>query len=208
MIGSLRGVVLERLPTPAGHGELLVEVGGVGYRLSVGAGTLSSTEAGAPSFLHVHTHVREDAIVLYGFASREERTCFEALIAAHGVGPALALSVLSALSPAGLRQALATGDAGALTAVPGIGRKTAARLLIDLKPRFDLADLDLPVGDGDGAAIRAEVRAALAGLGYGPDEVGAALADVDPGGAAEEQVRAALRSLAGDARPRMAAGAT
>ena len=209
MIGSLRGVVLERLPAPGGQGELLVEVGGVGYRLTVAAGTVAGTEVGEAAFLHVHTHVREDAIVLYGFATREERLCFEALIAAHGVGPALALAVLSVLAPGGLRQALAGGDVDALTAVPGVGRKTAARLLIELKPRFEPADEHvLGVADGHDhhAAVRSEVRSALAGLGYGPDEVREAIADLDPSASAEAQVRDALRSLASGNRRRVGAG--
>ncbi len=209
MIGSLRGVVLEALPGAGGQGDLLVEVGGVGYRLTVTAATVAGAGVGEPSFFHVHTHVREDAIVLYGFTTREERRCFEALIAAHGVGPALALAVLSVLSPVGLRQALAGGDLDALTTVPGVGRKTAARLLIELKPRFEPADEHvLGVADGQShhAAVRSEVRAALAGLGYAPDEVREAIADLDPGANAEAQVRAALRSLASRNRPRVGAG--
>ncbi len=208
MIGSLRGVVLERLPGPGGQGELLVEVGGVGYRLTVATATAAGAQVGEPAFLHVHTHVREDAMVLYGFPTREERSAFEALIAAHGVGPALALSILSVLSPAGLGQALAGGDVEALTAVPGVGRKTAARLLIELKSRFELADehlVGVTGGQDDPAAVRSEVRAALAGLGYGPDEVRQATADLDPGASAEEQVRAALRALASGNRPRVGA---
>ena len=196
MIGSLRGLVVERLPVPPGHGELLVEVGGVGYRVTVSTATLSAASVGDAVLLHVHTHVREDALVLYGFSSRDERSCFEALIGAHGVGPALALSLLSALSPTGLRAALATGDVEALTAVPGVGRKTAARLLIELKPRLDPAEghLAVPV-DGD-HAVRSEVRAALAGLGYGPDEVRHAMAELDVDAGVEELVKAALRRLA------------
>ncbi|MDQ3570642.1 MAG: Holliday junction branch migration protein RuvA [Actinomycetota bacterium] len=203
MIGSLRGVVLERLPGPGGQGELLLEVGGVGYRVTVAASAVASADIGEPLFLHVHTHVREDAIVLYGFATREERGCFEALIAAHGVGPALALAVISVLSPVGLRRALAGGDVDALTAVPGVGRKTAARLLIDLKPRFDLGDDNLVASSDGHDAVRSEVRAALSGLGYGPDEIRQAVADLDPVAGAEEQVRSALRHLASGNRPRV-----
>ena len=205
MIGSLRGVVVDRLPAPGAHGEVLVEVGGVGYRVTVGPATLAGAEMGQPLFLHVHTHVREDALVLYGFASREERGCFEALIGAHGVGPALALAVLTALSPVPLRRAVASGDVEALTAVPGVGRKTAARLLIELKSRLHLPDGDVaavPVGED---AALAQVRAALAGLGYGPDEVRQAVAEVDADTSVEEQVRCALRWLASAGRPRMAA---
>ena len=206
MIGSLRGVVLDRFASgePAGSGgktELLVEVGGVGYRVAVPAGTMAMVGAlGEPVFLHVHTHVREDAIVLYGFATGEERLCFEALLGAHGVGPALALAVVSALSPVALRRAVATDDVDALTTVPGVGKKTAARLLLDLKSRLDLPGLDvdsvLEAVNGGRANPRAEVKAALTGLGYGADEVRDAVRDLPDDGSVEDLLRAALRQLA------------
>ncbi|MGH9152901.1 MAG: Holliday junction branch migration protein RuvA, partial [Acidimicrobiales bacterium] len=120
MIGSLRGVVLDRL-SPS---EVLVEAGGVGYRVAVSPAVLAAATPGHTLFLHVHTHVREDAIVLYGFADADARRCFEALLGAHGVGPALAMAILSALSPPALRRAVAADDAAALTSVPGVGRKT------------------------------------------------------------------------------------
>src|SRR5437773_1390086 len=127
-----RGVVRDR-SVKAGGAEVLLEVGGVGYRVTVPTGSLAAVgELGATAFVHVHTHVREDAIVLYGFPSREERVCFEALIGAHGVGPAVALAILSVHSPAVLRRVLATDDVDALTLVPGIGKKTALRLLVEL----------------------------------------------------------------------------
>ncbi|HEY1635844.1 MAG TPA: Holliday junction branch migration protein RuvA [Acidimicrobiales bacterium] len=194
MIGSLRGVVIDR----GEEGEVLVEVGGVGYRVAVPTSTLAALEPGGPAFLHVHTHVREDAIVLYGFATREQRRCFEALVGAHGVGPALALAILSAHSPASLQRSVLTDDIDALVLVPGVGRKTAARLLIELKTRLDLPDLDAEptTAAGGGAGVRADVRAALAGLGYGPDEVRQVLQSVPAEGATEEVLRAALRELA------------
>jgi len=99
-------------------------VAGVGYRVVVPAGVLGQVgDLGAPTFLHVHTHVREDAIILFGFSTREERACFEMLIGAHGVGPAVGLALLSVHSPAALRRAVATDDADALTLVPGIGKR-------------------------------------------------------------------------------------
>lgn len=195
MIGSLRGVVLDRAPARA---EMLVEVGGVGYRVTVTAATLAAVELGAHVFLHVHTHVREDALVLFGFAARDERACFEALLGAHGVGPALALSILSALSPSALHRALATDDAEALTAVPGVGKKTAARLLLELKARLDLPDADMHSVIGGGpASPQAEVRAALTGLGYGVDEVREAVIGLPEEGSVEELLKSALRQLAG-----------
>lgn len=206
MIGSLRGVLLERV-VRSDHpsGEVLVEVGGVGYRVHVAAAALARLgELGSPVFLHVHTHVREDAIVLYGFPTRDERVCFESLIATHGVGPAVALALLSVHSPVALRRAVATDDAPALTLVPGIGAKTASRLLIELKTRLDL-DLDEPllsvVGGGDDHGRspnpRAEVRAALAGLGYGPEEVRQVVGALPDDGPVEDLLRRALRQLAG-----------
>jgi len=196
VIGSLRGVLLDRFP----KGELLVEVSGVGYRVAVPNGTLGAVgELGAPVFLHVHTAVREDAIVLYGFPTREERACFEALVAAHGVGPALALAILSVHSPAALRRIVLNDDVDALTEVPGVGKKTAARLLLELKSRLELPDLGaelVAVGDGAALAAQAEVRAALAGLGYGADEVKEAVRALPEDGSVEEMLRAALRTLA------------
>ena len=212
MIGSLRGIVLERIARGPQSGEVLVEVGGVGYRVIVPAGCLSRlAEPGEPTFLHVHTHVREDAFTLYGFPSRDERQCFEVLIATHGVGPSVALAMLSVHTPAALRRAVAQDDADALMLVPGIGRKTAVRLIVELQSKFeaDLDGVDLRVvgssattdgtsagGETDPAVARQEVRAALAGLGYGADEIRHALTRLPGEGSVEEQIRFALRELA------------
>jgi Holliday junction DNA helicase RuvA len=201
MIGSLRGTVLERLPGPSA-GELLIEVGGVGYRVVVPTGTLALAEPGAAFFVHVHTHVREDAIILYGFASRAERLCFDALLGVHGVGPALALALLSTHGPAALQRIVVTEDADALTLVPGVGRKTAVRLLMELRAKQDLLDdanlSDLVVLPAAPAAAdaRADVRAALAGLGYGADEVRSVMAELPTDGETEDLLRHALRQLA------------
>lgn len=207
MIGSLRGTLLDRRARPAGGVEVLVEVGGVGYRAVVPAGPAGSLgSVGSAVFLHVHTHVREDAIVLYGFPSREERVCFEALIGAHGVGPAVALSLLSVHSPAALQRAVLSDDLDALTLVPGIGRKTAARLIVELKSRLE-ADLDgtglelvgtgaVAGSDDPAAAVRADVRNALATLGYGAEEIRQAMAGLPAEGTVEDHLRAALRDLA------------
>lgn len=205
MIGSVRGVLLDRVPRSDHAAEVLVEAAGVGYRVIVPGSALGRLDdLGAGVFLHVHTHVREDALLLYGFPTREERACFEILITAHGVGPAVALALLSVHSPSVLRRVVATDDVDALCLVPGIGKKTAARLLIELKARLDL-DLDEPLlrlagaGTSPGAApsARGEVRAALAGLGYGHDEVRDTLAVLPDDGPVEELLRLALRQLAG-----------
>jgi Holliday junction DNA helicase RuvA len=194
VIGSLRGALGAR----TGDGEIVVEVGGVGYRISVTTTTAAALgPPGSEIFLHVHTHVREDAIVLYGFAHDDERRCFEALLGAHGVGPALALAIMSSLSPAALSTAVLEDDADTLCAVPGVGRKTAARLLIDLKSRLELPDLSAaPFAVGSSGSARAEARAALAELGYGPDEIRSALDGVRDDLGVEELLRVALRELA------------
>ncbi len=194
MIGSLRGVLVDR---PA-LGEVIVDVGGVGYRVAVPNSLLANLGGnGTEVFLHVHTHVREDAIVLFGFAHADERRCFEALLGAHGVGPSLALAILSSMSPAALSTAVLEDDLDALCLVPGVGKKTAARLLLELKARLDLPTLG---GSGTGTDVggspRGEVRAALAELGYGPDEIRHVLEAVDDGGSVEDMMRSALRELA------------
>jgi Holliday junction DNA helicase RuvA len=213
MIGSLRGTLVERSLRSDHQVEVLVEAGGVGYRALVPAGSAGSAcEVGAECFLWVHTHVREDALVLYGFGSRDERDCFELLLSAHGVGPALAAAVLSVLSPAALRRAVLAGDSDALALVPGIGKKTAQRLVLELTPRFEAAQVGLaPAGAAQAPAAagrtgglpaqaappqREEVRAALASLGYGPEEVRAVLARLGPDEPVEQMLRQALQELA------------
>jgi Holliday junction DNA helicase RuvA len=198
VIGWLSGKLLAR----TADGELLVDVHGVGYRVSVPAPLLvTAGEQGAEVALHIHTHVREDAIVLYGFASTEERRCFEALLSAHGVGPSLALAVLCALRPADLVRAVLDEDLDTLCAVPGVGRKTAARLVLDLRTRLELPEFS---GGGAPGAVssgpaepRGEVRAALVELGYGPEEIRRALHEIPDDAAVEEMLRHALRELAG-----------
>jgi holliday junction DNA helicase RuvA len=194
VIGSLRGSLADR-PAP---GEVIVEVGGVGYRLSVPTSlTAGLGGPGTPVFLHVHTHVREDAIVLFGFAHADERRCFEALLGAHGVGPTLALAILSAMSPAALSTAVLEEDVDSLCAIPGVGKKTAARLLLELKTRLDLPSLgDHQPGSAGSSSPRGEARLALVELGYGPDEIRDALEATDDDGSVEEMVRTALQDLA------------
>jgi Holliday junction DNA helicase RuvA len=195
VIGSVRGAVIERHT----NGEVLVEVGGVGYRVLVPLSAVPQLDAGANTFLFTHLHVREDAMVLYGFPTRDERDTFEVLIAATGVGPKLALAILSVHGPVALRRALADDDLDALTLVPGVGKRTAQRLLVELKSRLDVPDLDLtvPSANGHGSA-RGEVREALTGLGYTSDEVRDVLAQLSEDGGVEDLLRDALRMLAGN----------
>jgi Holliday junction DNA helicase RuvA len=196
MIGSLRGQLVHR----SSRGEVVVEVGGVGYRVQVAPRTMAALgPLGREVLVHTHLHVREDALAFFGFPTAEERDCFEALIGARGVGTSLALAILSVHSPAELQRVLAEGDLDALMLVPGVGRKTATRLLVELKARLDVPELELaPVpGDGVGAPpVRAEVRAALAGLGYEAEEVGEVLRELPAEGEVEELLRTALRLLA------------
>jgi Holliday junction DNA helicase RuvA len=191
MIGSLRGSVLERLD----DGTVLVEVQGVGYLVSVTPRTLAELEPTSPVFLYVHHHIREDAQTLFGFLRRDERATFQVLIATHGIGPALALAILGTHTPAALVDIVAGNDLGALTLVPGVGKKTAERLLVELRNRLSLPMLD-PVSAGgvSGSAV-GNVREALIGLGYGSDEVRDALRDVPSSGSAEELLRQALTVL-------------
>jgi Holliday junction DNA helicase RuvA len=200
VIGSLRGILLDR----SAKGDVLVEVGGVGYRVQVPTSAHRVLgELGSPVFLHVHTHVREDALVLYGFSSADERVAFEALLGTHGIGPAVALAILSVHSPAALARAVAADDVDALTLVPGIGKKTAARLLLELKSRLDLpSDTEFTIvsSAATAASPRNEVRNALAALGYGVEEVREAVRSLPEDGIVEDLLRTALRQLAVAAR--------
>jgi Holliday junction DNA helicase RuvA len=192
VIGSLRGQVLER----SLEGTVLVEVGGVGYVVTVSPRTLAELEPTTTVFLHVHHHIREDAQTLFGFATGEERATFQTLIATHGVGPALAMSILATHPPAALVDIVADADVTALTLVPGVGKKTAERLLVELKSRLSVPVLDM-VGGGataTGSSSVGDVREALAGLGYQGEEIREALRDV-PTGDAATMLRDALKLL-------------
>lgn len=192
MIGSLRGTVLERSAT----GEAIVEVGGVGYRVLVPLTALQTLVPSEPTFVFTHLHVRDDAMVLYGFPTREQRDTFEVLIGANGVGPKLALAICSVHSPAALRRALVDDDVDALTLVPGVGKRTAQRLLLELKARLEVPGLAGDDADPATVTARVQVRDALAGLGYEPDEVRDALATLPDEGPIEQLLRDALRRLA------------
>ena len=196
MIGRLRGTLVHR----SHRGEVVLDVGGVGYRISVSPATsVALCNIGDEVVVHTHLHVREDALTLFGFAAADARDCFESLLGAHGVGPGLALAILSTHGPDELRRVVMEGDLDSLTLVPGVGRKTAARLLLELKSR-----LDVPEGAGfeaDGVAggtsgsPRADVRAALAALGYQPEEVRRAMGELPSEGDLTTLVRTALQAL-------------
>lgn len=195
MIGMVRGHLVDVLST----GEAIIDVGGVGYRVIVAPTTLARLgDLGDTVALQTHLHVRDDALILYGFLTRDERQCFEALLGAHGVGPALALAILSVHPPDTLRHVVAEGDADALTLVPGVGKKTAARLLLELRSRLDVPEpaIVLDPAGSNGGSPRSDVREALTGLGYGLEEVREVLRELPAAGGPEDLLREALRRLA------------
>jgi Holliday junction DNA helicase RuvA len=210
VIGSLRGRLLDRGVGDGVAGEVLLEVGGVGYRVIVAPTTVVAVgDVGDEAFVWVHQHVREDALTLYGFSSRDERVTFEALLGAHGVGPSLALAILSVHDPVALARILAEDDVGALCLVPGVGKKTAARLLVELKSRLQIPLVATRLGAGRGGdvngdragdpylpSVRSDVREALSGLGYSADEIHGATAELPDDGEASQLLRQALQHLA------------
>jgi Holliday junction DNA helicase RuvA len=183
MIARLRGTVVAR--TAAG---LVVEVGGVGYL--VAATPRVSARVGEEATVETYLHVREDALQLYGFASAEERELFELLLGVSGIGPKVALAIVSGSPPAELRRAIARDDLARFEAIPGIGRKTAQRVVMELKDKLAGPALTGPVGEGTLA------RDALVELGFSVVDAERALADVDATLPVAEQVRSALQRAA------------
>ena len=195
MIGSLRGMLLERV-----GGEVLVEVAGLGYRITVSPATsIMLGELGDDVFVHIHHHIRDDAQTLYGFPTAEERRTFEALIGAHGVGPALGLAILSVHEPLALQRILTDDDVAALCLVPGVGKKTAARLLVELKSRLEVHDVGGDaislVADTTPSAV-GDVQHALSGLGYGVEEIREALRELPGENDPARLLKQALQKLA------------
>ncbi|MFN2588143.1 MAG: Holliday junction branch migration protein RuvA [Actinomycetota bacterium] len=185
MIGFLRGSVAARTADGC-----FVDVAGVGYRVACSATTLAAIpHEGAEVRLWTHLHVREDALALFGFATESEQRIFEALLGVAGVGPRVALQVCSAFAPDALRKALVTDDVAALASVPGIGKKTAQRIVLDLKEKLALPDLEV-VGVRPDALSKA--RSALENLGYSAGEVRVALSEVGP--APDDPVEAVIKS--------------
>jgi holliday junction DNA helicase RuvA len=187
LIGRLSGKLISKNPP-----QVLLEVAGVGYEIDVPMSTFYNLPAtGEPATLHTHLVVREDAHVLYGFATLEERAAFRKLIRISGVGARTALAVLSGLSVAELAQAVMLQETARLTKVPGIGKKTAERLLLELKGK--LADAVPAEGKGGSGG---DVINALLGLGYSEKEALAAVKGLAPGLPVTEGIRAALKALA------------
>jgi Holliday junction DNA helicase RuvA len=192
MIGFLRGRLTARHPP-----QLVVDVGGVGYELEAPMSTFYGLPGvGAEVQLHTHLVVREDAHVLFGFGTERERSLFRELIKVSGVGPRLALAILSGVTVDEFHRCVEAQDVASLVRVPGIGRKTAERLVIEMRDR--LKGLAGPAFvPGSGASAQAEAFAALVALGYKPPEVTRLLQKVDPSvTATEELIRHALRAAA------------
>lgn len=200
MIASLRGLLSEK----AG-GQCVIETSGVGYLVSVSTHTARALpEAGEPVFLYTHQVVREDALQLFGFADLEERRLFELLITVSGVGPKVALAVLSGLKPAVLARAIREENLAQLVGIPGIGRKTAERLVVELRDKLELAPvIGSPAAAGERGVLPKSERfddavAALVSLGYSPSQAQDAIRKVahdtdDP--SLEALVRSALARL-------------
>ena len=196
MIGSLKGTV-----DSLGIDNCIIETaGGVGYRVFMPTAQLAQLTQGASVRLHIHTAVREDAIVLYGFLSQEYYDLFELLLTISGVGPKMALGILSAVKPDAFYLAVQSRDIKVLTKLPGIGKKTAERLLLELK---DKVGKGLAAGTGFSGNVAApapssapaQAVAALVSLGYAPSDAAAAVARVDETLSVQEIITIALRSL-------------
>ena len=187
MISRLRGV-------PAGRSAdgLVVDVGGVGYLVAATPSVLRRADGAAEVTVETYLHVREDALQLYGFADAGERALFVQLLGVSGIGPKVALAVVSSASPDELRRAIALRDSARFQAIPGIGKKTAERIVLELEGTIGEA---VPVSES-GAPRELVARDALVELGYSVVEAEQALAGVDPDLPAEERVREALRSAA------------
>lgn len=194
MIGSLRGVV-DQISPP---NSLIVDVAGVGYLVHCPTDLLSRTRVGAELKLTVSTSVREDAITLYGFESAHDKSWFEALRTAQGVGPSLALSILSSMSRAELVQAISSNDSALLKRVPGVGPKTALRLIVEMQGRLAQLGFEGSIAgspDGEAGSVVADLRLALASLGYSQDQIRGVVEKVPAEFSLEEMLKYCLKEL-------------
>jgi holliday junction DNA helicase RuvA len=192
MIAAVRGEVMVRRPD-----HVVIDAGGVGYRLTVSAETLKAVPAsGSDAFLHAELIAREDSLALYGFSSEEERDLFRLLISVSGVGPKVAIATLSGGSPRILLRAIAAGDAKRFQAVPGIGKRTAERIIVELREKVTGAlEEEVAVAGSDDGDPRSLARDGLVNLGYAPLEAEQLLDDIE-GDDPQELVAAALRKAA------------
>ncbi len=186
MIGRIRGEF-----GAAGAGTVTVDVGGVGYEIAVTGRTfLELPGIGSEIVLHTHLHVREDQLALFGFTTADDRDLFRLLMGVSGVGPKVGLAILATMTADDLRRVVATDDAAALTAVPGIGKRSAQKLLLELRPK-----LDVPDGELQASGPLGEVRTALEGLGYQSDEISSVLREFPSDLPIEELLKRSLQAL-------------
>lgn len=192
MIAYLQGRLVHR-----GLESVVLDVNGVGYKVAVPTTTLQSLPPlDSEATLHIHTHVREDALRLFGFSSKEALDLFERLITVSGVGPKLALAGLSQFSPSGLQRAIVTADVSALKSISGVGKRTAERMIVDLGPSVGKLDLS---GDGStpavpaGGALTGQLEEALRYLGYKPTEIKRVVQKLMPTAPPDARVEELLR---------------
>src|SRR5688500_7921424 len=190
VISRLRGQAVARVPE-----GLVLDVNGVGYLVAASAAALRKAEGAGEVVVETYLHVREDALQLYGFADASERELFTQLLTVNGVGPKVALAIVSGSSSAELRRAIALEDVARFQAIPGIGKKTAERIVLELKGKLGSEDVT-PISVAAGTPAQLTARDALVELGYSVLEAEQALADVDDDLPAEERVRLALRRAA------------
>jgi Holliday junction DNA helicase RuvA len=200
MITLLRGTLLAKAPT-----EAVVDVGGVGYGVQIPLSTFETLgPAGSAATLHTYLHVRDDALVLYGFATEEERDTFRLLISVNGIGPKMAQGILSGIGVSDLRECIARGNVAVLTSVPGVGKKTGERLVMELREKIGRIgqEVRLPAGAGDDQGrMRSEALLALTSLGYSRQAaekaIRAALQDGGPNPTLEGLIKSSLRHAGG-----------
>jgi holliday junction DNA helicase RuvA len=199
MIAAVRGTLEGKTLDSA-----LIAVGGVTLRVHAPLTTLSRLNIGETVHLYTHFLVREDALTLYGFATAEDRDMFEQVIAVGGVGPRTGLALLSGLSAEGLREAVVLEDVNRLSSAPGVGKKLAARLVLELRPRFEkmapLGPAGVTAASASPGSMRTQVVEALTGLGYTPSQATAAVRGLpdDASGSLEDLIFRALRNLASE----------
>jgi holliday junction DNA helicase RuvA len=197
MIGSLRGTLIDKRPN-----QVVLEVGGVGYVVQIPLSTFTSLAAlHSENTLLIHTHVREDQFSLYGFLTAREKRCFELLISASGVGPSLALKILSGMSLDELIPAIRKGDLAQLVRIPGVGRKTAERMVVELRDKLAVVDVPEAGKPATRSQLESDVASALVNLGYDERSVENAVAKsrATVGNDFESLLRAALQILGGAA---------
>ncbi len=195
MIGSLRGKLIEKRPN-----QILLDVGGVGYQVQVPLSTFAVLgPLHSETSLVVYTHVREDQLALYGFATAREKQCFELLISASGVGPALALKILSGMGIEDLVPAIRAGDVARLVLIPGVGKKTAERIVVELRDKLAAVEVEETGKPATRSQLESDVASALVNLGYDGRAVDRALekARAASKGNFEDLLRRSLQVLAG-----------